>query len=458
MGRKKKKASKPWCWYCNREFDDDKILVQHQKAKHFKCHICHKKLYTGPGLSIHCMQVHKEQLTRCRILCQIDPILKLKSTEWRESQLRTSGNTNEPRMGIRVIRTTMSRPRKRQNQKWVGGMGAATGMPVMPNMMAPHLLGQYGQMNPMLGHMGPIPPGAYMNPGAGMPMMNPHMLGAPGRPLFPSASHPGNSLTPTMPAKPTFPAYSNATISAPPTTNSAGNVNTPPTSDAYKAPPNTIPASGTTSKIMHPPEDLSLEELRARKTKYERKVVPPATSAVSAGMLGKMPPVHHHSLPTTSVTMQMSSSYAPVTTSAPAIVSFPEHAAAVAAHAAATQQKQLEDLNRAVMMQRIQQARQSGPPLGMMPVVSSPMSLVPPMMRPAMNFPPQTATLLGSNMMRSPSPALGIPGAGGLHSFSTAAGLITPIPGIVPPGMGVMIPGPPMLPMMPPRFRTSDFE
>ena len=43
--------------YCNREFDDEKILIQHQKAKHFKCHICHKKLYTGPGLSIHCMQV-----------------------------------------------------------------------------------------------------------------------------------------------------------------------------------------------------------------------------------------------------------------------------------------------------------------------------------------------------------------------------------------------------------------
>lgn len=53
------------CWfctltlirYCNRDFDDEKILIQHQKAKHFKCHICHKKLYTGPGLAIHCMQV-----------------------------------------------------------------------------------------------------------------------------------------------------------------------------------------------------------------------------------------------------------------------------------------------------------------------------------------------------------------------------------------------------------------
>jgi hypothetical protein len=60
MGRKKKKTLKPWCWYCNREFDDEKILLQHQKAKHFKCHICFKKLFTGPGLQIHCMQVHKQ--------------------------------------------------------------------------------------------------------------------------------------------------------------------------------------------------------------------------------------------------------------------------------------------------------------------------------------------------------------------------------------------------------------
>lgn len=46
--------------YCNRDFDDEKILIQHQKAKHFKCHICHKKLYTGPGLAIHCMQVSQK--------------------------------------------------------------------------------------------------------------------------------------------------------------------------------------------------------------------------------------------------------------------------------------------------------------------------------------------------------------------------------------------------------------
>ncbi|KAG5248829.1 protein SUPPRESSOR OF FRI [Salix suchowensis] len=64
MGKKKKRvSSKVWCYYCDREFDDEKILVQHQKAKHFKCHVCHKKLSTAGGMSIHVLQVHKESVT-----------------------------------------------------------------------------------------------------------------------------------------------------------------------------------------------------------------------------------------------------------------------------------------------------------------------------------------------------------------------------------------------------------
>ncbi|XP_054723064.1 BUB3-interacting and GLEBS motif-containing protein ZNF207-like [Uloborus diversus] len=64
MGRKKRKPPLPWCWYCNREFADEKILIRHQRAKHFKCHVCHTQVYTGPGLAIHCMQVHKETIDR----------------------------------------------------------------------------------------------------------------------------------------------------------------------------------------------------------------------------------------------------------------------------------------------------------------------------------------------------------------------------------------------------------
>ncbi|KAL6063300.1 SUPPRESSOR OF FRI 4 isoform X2 [Balamuthia mandrillaris] len=64
MGRKKKKVQKPQCWYCERVFEDEKILIQHQKAKHFKCHVCHKKLGTAGGLVIHVAQVHKETIDK----------------------------------------------------------------------------------------------------------------------------------------------------------------------------------------------------------------------------------------------------------------------------------------------------------------------------------------------------------------------------------------------------------
>jgi hypothetical protein len=78
-----------WCYYCglissflnistfdcsfsslllcfawsDRKFADEKILIQHQKAKHFKCHVCHKKLSTAGGLLTHVTQVHKESIS-----------------------------------------------------------------------------------------------------------------------------------------------------------------------------------------------------------------------------------------------------------------------------------------------------------------------------------------------------------------------------------------------------------
>ncbi|KAK9285049.1 hypothetical protein L1049_024233 [Liquidambar formosana] len=64
MGKKKKRAAKVFCYYCDREFDDEKILVQHQKAKHFKCHVCNKKLSTAGGMAIHVLQVHKEAVIK----------------------------------------------------------------------------------------------------------------------------------------------------------------------------------------------------------------------------------------------------------------------------------------------------------------------------------------------------------------------------------------------------------
>lgn len=56
MGKKKRShpdaeeiLARPWCYYCERDFDDLKILISHQKAKHFKCDRCGRRLNTAGG-------------------------------------------------------------------------------------------------------------------------------------------------------------------------------------------------------------------------------------------------------------------------------------------------------------------------------------------------------------------------------------------------------------------------
>lgn len=55
--------SRPFCYYCERDFEDLKVLTAHQRAKHFKCARCSRKLNTASGLAIHVVQVHKETIT-----------------------------------------------------------------------------------------------------------------------------------------------------------------------------------------------------------------------------------------------------------------------------------------------------------------------------------------------------------------------------------------------------------
>ncbi|KAK1752995.1 hypothetical protein QBC47DRAFT_387528 [Echria macrotheca] len=71
MGKKKRGhpdveelLARPWCYYCERDFEDLKLLISHQKAKHFKCDRCGKRLNTAGGLSVHMNQVHKETLDK----------------------------------------------------------------------------------------------------------------------------------------------------------------------------------------------------------------------------------------------------------------------------------------------------------------------------------------------------------------------------------------------------------
>ncbi|KDO23925.1 hypothetical protein SPRG_10071 [Saprolegnia parasitica CBS 223.65] len=69
MGKKKRKdgidepkIAKVYCYYCERIFEDEKVLIMHQKSRHFKCNFCNKKLSTASGMVVHVAQVHKETI------------------------------------------------------------------------------------------------------------------------------------------------------------------------------------------------------------------------------------------------------------------------------------------------------------------------------------------------------------------------------------------------------------
>lgn len=73
MGRKKTTSStsstrsaktpfKPFCFYCDRSFESEEVLIQHQKFRHFKCLVCNRKTDTASGLVVHMLQTHKESL------------------------------------------------------------------------------------------------------------------------------------------------------------------------------------------------------------------------------------------------------------------------------------------------------------------------------------------------------------------------------------------------------------
>ncbi|RNA32300.1 BUB3-interacting and GLEBS motif-containing ZNF207-like protein [Brachionus plicatilis] len=193
MGRKKKKTSKPWCWYCNREFEDEKILLQHQKAKHFKCHICHKKLYTGPGLQIHCMQVHKESIDRVPNaikgrdditleICGMENIPEEDLVEHEKQKAQQSGQGKDEYLDSDSEDSQPPPPPPPPPPPKVAP-GPAPMQPPIPSPMMmgypPHMMIP-GYPPPMMGMMG-------MNPMMMFPM--PGMQNVQNRPNIPNPSH-----------------------------------------------------------------------------------------------------------------------------------------------------------------------------------------------------------------------------------------------------------------------------
>lgn len=401
MGRKKKKQSKPWCWYCNREFEDEKILIQHQKAKHFKCHICHKKLYTGPGLSIHCMQVHKEAIdkvpnsmpNRSNIEIEIYGMEGIPAADLKEHERQKQGgpdsDDDEPL------------PKRIKPEGLLGTAPGTIPSPgLVPGLMPPTLhpgMAAGIPMGHLLGPMGHL--GHHFLP-HGVQMLPPHLAmmqaqASPAKPLFPSAVPVSSPGAPVVGAD-FKPISAGATISAPPTTNSTPSGSSSSTiGDSNKV--GTIATTGAASKIIHPTDDISLEEIRARQHRYQRTI--PEREDTNTSM-------------SSAASEQLA-------------------LAVSAAQQAAVNQAKQDVLNHAAMLQRFQ--RPAGPHMMAMPGTPVSMPLV---MRPMIHGPP---TFVGANLMRPPP--LGMP-----------PGLIGMPPGVVY-GAPVLPGGHMLTPMMQPRYR-----
>ncbi|EJW86868.1 zinc finger protein, partial [Wuchereria bancrofti] len=264
MGRKKKRAAKPWCWYCNREFEDEKILIQHQKAKHFKCHICHKKLFTGPGLAIHCMQVHKETIDKIPAALPGKDSVEVE-VYGMEGIPDDAQGSETFRLIVNVLTLLTEESAKKESKN--------TAAPVPP-LIAPFPMLPPG-IPPMIPGFPPLPP-------SGMPPFGPPFM--PGVPAPPRALPP----LPVMPPGSAQPALTSVNLpSRVPLPNGPigvpgipgpGTINTQPTPTvpaafpAYSDPsssksaeperireiPNQIQRLGAKIHIMHPDEDISL--------------------------------------------------------------------------------------------------------------------------------------------------------------------------------------------------------
>uniref|UniRef100_A0A8C4IT13 Zinc finger protein 207 n=1 Tax=Dicentrarchus labrax TaxID=13489 RepID=A0A8C4IT13_DICLA len=366
--------------YCNRDFDDEKILIQHQKAKHFKCHICHKKLYTGPGLAIHCMQVHKETIDgvpnaipgRTDIELEIygmegipekdmeerRRVLEQKNQETqkkKQNQDDSDEYDEDDEPGPSFQQPAVGQPQAGYIPPMTQpGMPPGSGAPGIPPgsysgipPMMPGVPPMMPGMPPVLPGMPPgmIPMGGMMPPGPGMPPMMPgvppgmpppvghrpgitHMAQVPPaanvltrpavpaatapsvhtdvtKPLFPIAGQGPPTLPPSTssdPSKPTFPAYTQATVAVSSPNAGSSTVSKPPSTVTSK--PATLTTSSATSKLIHPDEDISLEELRAQLSRYQRSMPRQGQTTTAApsvvpmgGMMAPQQPGMRHPIP-----------------------------------------------------------------------------------------------------------------------------------------------------------------
>lgn len=250
MGKKKKKSDDlPFCWYCTRTFEDEKVLIQHQKAKHFKCHICHKKLTTAGGMAIHVYQVHKENITKVPNAKPGRDSIKFEI------------------FGMEGIPDNIDEEQPYEAKRLKTDTTPASPPPLITPVIPPNLPGIAPSSIPTQAVPPPLPP-AYQ----GYPMPMPPMYGAP--PMGPGWGMP--HMAPGWGMPPANPWMGGAPMGYPPAPVMPP---TPPGIGSYPSPKATTPPHTTLASsssqptnpqmiLIYDDEDVSMEEKRAELETY----------------------------------------------------------------------------------------------------------------------------------------------------------------------------------------------
>ncbi|TKY87560.1 hypothetical protein EX895_003574 [Sporisorium graminicola] len=182
MTKKKRKAPQleAWCWYCDRDFEDEKVLLQHQKSKHYRCPQCPRRLNTAGGLAVHLTQVHKAEPNKIentlpgRDSFEIEiygmaGIPEKDLAEWkaRRAAQKADGNgaiqNKRPRIEKLVLSKEQLRIQLEAHKALMSGKAPPPGM--MPGMMAGFgAAGPYSVPPPALSPAFGVPPPNFARP------------------------------------------------------------------------------------------------------------------------------------------------------------------------------------------------------------------------------------------------------------------------------------------------------
>mmetsp|Transcript_54611 Transcript_54611/g.130304 ORF Transcript_54611/g.130304 Transcript_54611/m.130304 type:complete len:322 (-) Transcript_54611:53-1018(-) len=315
MGRKKVGAggsggggSRLICFYCDRNFDDEGVMCQHQRAKHFRCDECGDGAIRGKcesvqGLVIHTLKVHGKKLTKVPNA--------LRGRESPENNVYGMDGCPEwflREKGLPIPEAEPPPPEPSSNKPPPAPAPAVAPLPTLPfpggllpppgpGMPPPPAAGLLPPPGPGM----PPPPGAALGggavaspAGAGLPaaVATPPLAGAglplPGGGLPPLAGLPGMPPLPTGVGSAPGPCAAAAPVAAFPPLPQAGTAGLPPTMAAgpgingHAGVPTPAPLAvgmppgpgleavsrKRQADEISPEDDVSVEELRAGLDKY----------------------------------------------------------------------------------------------------------------------------------------------------------------------------------------------